>query len=143
MVLRFRKRREKKKKDDAEAPRGAVETQSSVEKRIANGSAVVVDGVGGVCGRDIAGYWDASSVLAGIFELAREIPARIAGGAAAGAPADGTWILRARGDGPARAAGKTVDRAVRAWTGVHVQRTDSGVRAVQFPVCGAAAGRFL
>src|SRR6266550_967076 len=96
MVLRFRKRRERKKKDDAEALRAQ-----------------------------------------------REIPARIAGGAAASAAADGTWILRARGHGPARAAGKTVDRAIRPWTGVHVQRTDSGVRAVQFPVCGAAAGRFL
>ncbi len=71
MVLRFRERREKKKKDDAEA-QGAVETQGSVEKRIANGSAVVVDEVGGVGGCDIAGYRDAGSVLAGIFELARE-----------------------------------------------------------------------
>src|SRR2546429_367885 len=142
MVSRFRKRRERKKKDDAQAPRAQRKRTRSVEKRIANGSAVVVDEVGGVCGRDIACDRDAGSVLAGICELAREIPARIAGGAAASVAADGTWILRARGHGPARAAGKTVDRAIRPWTGVHVQRTDSGVPAVQFPVCGAATGRF-
>src|SRR6266404_5839297 len=118
MVLRFRKKRGKKKKDNAETPRA----QREVEKRTANGSTVVVDEVGGVRGGDIA---------------------RIAGGAATCTASDRARILRARGDGPARAAGKTVDRPLRPRTGVHVRRTDSGVSAVQFSVRGAAAGRFL
>src|SRR5258706_6299249 len=139
MVLRFRKKRGKKKKDDAEAPRA----QREVEKRTANGSIVVVDEVGGVRGGDIARDRYARGVLAGVYELAREILARICCSAAACAAADGARILRARGDGAARAAGKTVDRALRPRTGGHVRRTNHGVSTVQLPVCGAAAGRPL
>src|SRR6267378_1579717 len=124
MASRFRKRLGKKKKDNAETPR----VQREVEKRTANGSIVVVDEVGGVRGGDIARDRYAGGVLAGVYELAREILAR---------------ILRARGDGAARAAGKTVGRALRPRTGVHVRRTDHGVSTVQFPVCGAAAGRLF
>src|SRR5882762_11033874 len=124
MASRFRKRRGKEKKDNAETPR----VQREVEKRTANGSIVVVDEVGGVRGGDIARDRYAGGVLAGVYELAREILTRIAGGAAACAAADGARILRARSDGAARAAGKTVDRTLRPRTGVHVRRTDHGDR---------------
>src|SRR5207302_7692718 len=97
---------------------------------IANGSVVVVDEVGGVRGGNIARDRNAGGVLAGLFELARQVPARIDGGAAIGAATDGAWILRAHSDGAARAAGKTVDRALRARAGFHVQRTNSRVGAV-------------
>src|SRR5260370_28098663 len=127
MVLRFRKSREKKKEDNAETLRRQRKRREGTGE--ANGSFVVVNEIGGVRGGDITCDWYAGSVLAGVFELAREIPARIAGGAAASAAANGARILRARGHGAARAAGKTVDRAVRARPGVHIRRTDSGVAA--------------
>src|SRR5258708_6819365 len=134
MVLRFRKKRGKKKKDDAETPRA----QREVEKRTANGSTVVVDEVGGVRGGDIARDRYAGGVLAGVYELARKILARIAGGAATCTAGARARILRVRGDGPGRAAGKAGDRPLRPRTGVHVRGTDSGVSAVQFSVRGAA-----
>src|SRR5713226_4680555 len=142
MVLNFQRRRRKRKKDNAET-RGSGENASGVEERTVNGSIVVVNEAGGVRGGDIAGHRHAGSVLAGVFELARKILARIRGGVAAGAAADGAWILRARGHGAARAAGKTVDRTLRSWTGIHVRRTDSNLGAVQFSICSAAPDRFV
>src|SRR5712664_3122528 len=141
MDLNFRRIREKKKKDNAETLRTQRKRREGTGE--ANGSVVVVDEVGGVRGGDIALDRYAGSVLARVFEVARKIPARIAGGAATGAAANGAWILRARGHGAARAAGKTVDRTLRTRPGVYIRRTDSGVSAVQLSVCGAAAGRFV
>src|SRR5260370_9208626 len=98
MASRFRKRRGKKKKDDAETPRA----QREVEKRTANGSTVVVDEVGGVRGGDIARDRYAGGVLAGVYDLARKILARMPGGPATLTAADRAPILRARAHGPAR-----------------------------------------
>src|SRR5258708_24774588 len=141
MDLNFRRIREKKKKDNAETLRTQRKRREGTGE--ANGSVVVVNEVGGVRGCDITCDRYAGSVLARVFELAREISARIAGGAAAGAAADRARILRIGSDGPARAAGKTVDRTLRTRTGVHIRRTDSGVSAVQLSICGAAADRFV
>src|SRR6266852_5724398 len=105
MVLNFQRRRGKGKKDDA-GTRGHGENAGGVEKRRANGSIVAVNEADGVRGGDIAGYRHAGSVLAGVFELARKIPARIRGGVDAGTAANGARILRTRGNGSARAAGK-------------------------------------
>src|SRR5256885_4572725 len=86
---------------------------------------------------------NADGLWAGFFELARKIPARIDCRAAAGAAANGAWILRLGSDGAARAVGKTVDRALRARTGLHIRRTNSFVCAVQPSICCAAADRFV
>src|SRR5580704_856210 len=94
------------------------------------------------CG-DIAGDWNAGGVLAGVFELAREIFAGVRRGVAAGPASDGARLLRAGSDGTTWAAGKTVDRAFRARIGVHLRRIDPGIGPVQFSVCGAAASRFV
>src|SRR5260370_37089962 len=128
MVLRFRKRREKKKKDNAETLR--TQRKRREEKRRegtgeANGRFVVVNEVGGVRGGDTALDRYAGGVLASVFELAREISARIAGGAAVGAAADRARILRIGSDGPPRAAGKTWDRTLRTPTSLHIPPPDS------------------
>src|SRR6266446_10673847 len=94
-------------------------------------------------GGDTGCDWHAGGLLARVFELARQISARIAGGAAVGVAADGARILRAGGHGAARAAWEIVDGAVRAWAGIHVRRAATGVRAVQFSVCGAALDGLL
>src|SRR5258708_24780634 len=93
MASRFRKRRGKKKKDNAETPR----VQREIEKRTANGSIVVVDEVGGVRGGDIARDRYAGGVLAGVYELARKILVRICCSAAACAASDVARLFRALG----------------------------------------------
>src|SRR6266849_6476605 len=142
MVLNFQRRRREREEDNA-GMRGRGGNAGGVEKRTVNGSIVVVNEVGGVRGGDIVGDWHAGCVLAGVFELAWKIPARIRGGVAAGAAADGARILRPRGHGAARTSGKTVDRAVRPRTSIHIRRADSGVGAVQLSICGPAAGRVV
>src|SRR5207245_11119612 len=106
------------------------EGQRGLQERIADGIAMVVVQIGGMRGGDIACHRNASGLLARLFELARQISARIARGSAARAAADGARILRFSGDGTARGSGEIVDRAVRARTSIHVRRADTGVRVV-------------
>src|SRR5690242_430168 len=63
---------------------------------------------------------DAAGVLAGVFELARQVFAGSRRGDALGVAANGAGILRATGNGPARPAGKIVGDAFWAWPGVYV-----------------------
>src|SRR5260370_29524726 len=88
-----------------------------------NGSPALVDQVGDLRLRDSCLVQSPARVLAGKFAMARQIFVGIHRGAAAGAAAHRSWILRAVGDGPARTAWQAVAGGVRPRIGVYLQRT--------------------
>src|SRR5258708_36742139 len=82
-----------------------------------NGSPALVDQAGDLRLRDSSLVRSPARVLAGKFAMARQIFVGIHRGAAAGAAAHRSWILRAVGDGPARTAWQAVVGGCRARLG--------------------------
>src|SRR5260370_30452131 len=106
-----------------------------------NGSPVLVDQAVDLRLRDSSLVRSAAGVLAGKFAMARQIFVGIDRGAAAGATAHRSWILRAAGDGPTGTAWPLVAGGVRPRIGVYLQRTGARVGHLQPPICTAAAPR--
>src|SRR6266404_6698453 len=106
-----------------------------------NGSAALVDQAGDLRLRDSSLVRSPAGVLAGKFAMARQILIGIDRGAAAGAAAHRSWILRAVSDGPARTARQAVSDSVRPRIGVYLWRTGDRVGHLQPPVCRSAAHR--
>src|SRR6266403_3118095 len=100
-----------------------------------NGSPAIVDQAGDLRLRDSSLVRSPAGVLAGKFTMARQIFVGIDRGAAAGAAAHRSWILRAVSDGPARTARQAVSDSVRPRLGVDVWRTGDRVGQRQPPVC--------
>src|SRR5258708_23621763 len=105
-----------------------------------NGSAAIVDQAGDLRLRDSSLVRSPAGVLAGKFTMARQIFVGIDRGAAAGAAAHRSWILRAVSDGPAGAAWQAVAGGVRPRIGVYLWRTGDRVGHLQPPLFSAAAG---
>src|SRR5258707_9319260 len=100
-----------------------------------NGSAAIVDQAGDLRLRDSSLVRSAAGVLAGKFAMARQIFVGIDRGAAAGATAHRSWILRAAGDGPTGTAWQIVAGGVWPRIGVYLWRTGDRVGHLQPPVC--------
>src|SRR5580704_4674395 len=75
---------------------------------------------GGDCFFVVVADWNTAGLLAGVFEMAREILVGGGGGVAVGVAADGAWILCAGGAGSARFFGTNVAGAVRARLGIYI-----------------------
>src|SRR5260370_42466082 len=84
---------------------------------------------------------NAASLLVGANKMARKIFGGECSRAAAGAAADGAWLLSPGGDGGERADGKIVGGVVWPYLGIYVSWTGRRFGVVQLAVCGAAAGR--
>src|SRR5258708_22374404 len=105
-----------------------------------NGSAAIVDQAGDLRLRDSSLVRSPAGVLAGKFTMARQIFVGIDRGAAAGAAAHRSWILRAVSDGPAGAAWQAVAGRVRPRVCVYLLRAGDPVRHLHASVLSAAAG---
>src|SRR3984957_10696682 len=87
-----------------------------------------------LCFRHFAWGRPAACLLAGVLELARQVSAGSGRGAAAGAAADGSWILCSGRHGPARPARKTVAILFRPRPGVYFRGPRSCVGPLQLAV---------
>ena len=93
--------------------------------------------------RHSSGGRTADRLLAGVFELARQVFARSGRRSAAGAAAHGSWFLRARRHGAAWPAGKILASIFRPRLGLHVRRAGHRFSALQLAICRPAPHRFL
>src|SRR6267378_3878942 len=125
MASNFHTGRKTRKKDNAQALRhwgnAGKGSQQEVGKKLsgeANGIIVAIDEIGNVRSRDIARGRHASSILAGVFNLALEVPSRLDVGLAVSVATTGVGFFPVGSNGAGRTARKIVDRTLRTRAGL-------------------------